>query len=140
MNYKAIEGQKQYCAFGFFDMEGNLLGYRMDMSNTMGTNYAKIYPYSESQVKIVMKQINQFVTDDTSYDVELLKMCGYSGKPVVAQANKHRNERRGLRDCKEFEVRVLPAPEHEPFEPVDLEMWLLQAPSLEPLETHKFKL
>lgn len=145
MNYKSIDPEKQCCAFGFFDIEGNLIGYRQDTFNTMGTDFAKVYHYSDRQVKTVLDGINTFVKSDRNHAVEILQVCGYGEIPegkslMVKQANKHRNDRRELRELNEFEVRVLPAPEKEGLEIPDLSMWLMQAPELEPLEIYKFKL
>lgn len=140
MSYKSIDPEKQCCAFGFFDMEGNLIGYRQDTFNTVGTDFAKIYRYSESQVKTVMDNINSSVTKDVNMVAEILKKCGYVGKEVTQISNNERNNRNLLKRAKQFEVRVLPAPEKEPMEPVDLTMWLMEAPGLEPIETYKFNL
>lgn len=128
-------------AFGIFDMEDNLIGWRMDTFNTLGST-PKIYTYSENQVKIVLDNIQSSLEGKGSgFFKELMK---YNGS-MAGQALTHTEEQeQKLQELGTYRVKIYECPGYEKDEEgrklayPNLDMWKLTYASQEPIKTYKF--
>lgn len=98
----------QAIAFAVYKND-KLIGYRQDSFGSLGTEWAKIYTYSEEQVKTVMDNIGYQIEKRGDGIGKAFKSAGYEGdvlNRISAQEQKS-YEKLG----KVFEVRVLKCPE-----------------------------
>lgn len=107
------------------DEEGNdvLLGYRQDTFGTLGKDWAKIYHYSENQVKIVLDGINYNLGDKKPSVMQALKDMGATvvGGGDMDSAIKHEEKiYQDGQDAGAFEVRVTECPDYPTEREFDL--------------------
>jgi hypothetical protein len=139
---QAIE-TKQSIVFAFYK-DGKLKGFRQDTMGSVGA-HAKIYSYSEDQVRTVLTNIFHNIEEIQKTTEEKVKEIAESvedgNQMVVALKSIFAKSSNQLKDFGEFEVRVLPCPSKiDVFTYPDEAMleWL-SAPLPEPIEVHKFK-
>lgn len=126
-------------AFGIFDMDDTLIGWRQDTFNTLGFP-PKIYTYSDSQVETVLKNIQESMDGKGQ---ELMEKLGVS-ENILTHVIEHEQ---ALRDLGEYRVKIYEIPPIEGRTPdnpwgeyPDLDMWKLSYAGQAPLKTYRFRL
>lgn len=139
---QAIE-VKQPIVFAFYK-DNKLKGFRQDTVGTVGLS-AKIYSYSEDQVKTVLNNVFNNIEEvhkTTEQKFEDIANEAASGNQILATVSSiFRKTSNKLVEFGEFEVRVLPCPPKKSVFENDDEAFIdwLQKPLPDPIEIHTFK-
>lgn len=142
-----------YCAFALYKA-GELIGYRQDTFGTIGKDGAKIYPYTESQCEICLKNTQDQIMKRGDGIGKALKNAGFMGDVLEIIEAQEKEMYQKLEDARAFEVRVVkaPAPEYEfdvkkaeyvrtwTWDPFAIKQWLENPDEHEVLEMHHYSI
>jgi hypothetical protein len=130
--------RKPSIVFAFYDMDNNFIGFRQDTFGTIGKDYAKIYHYSESQVKTVLDNISGItkgVWEEAAHKLSEISDFSF-GKELQEHAKKNADM---LRDYKAFRVKIIPCPDFDnEWNYPNMDMFMLTHTSVQPIKTYKF--